>query len=70
MAADDRHIGIYHQRIGKTELLNGVLDLLVLLVPPLQLFPGIVISGPPAYEFCVFPHERGHRSSVDFTTEK
>ena len=29
-----------------------------------------LISGPPAYEFCVFSHERGHRSSVDFTTEK
>lgn len=29
-----------------------------------------LIPGPPAYEFCVFPHERGHRSSVDFTTEK
>lgn len=29
-----------------------------------------LIPGPPAYEFCVFSHERGHRSSVDFTTEK
>ena len=29
-----------------------------------------ILPGPPAYEFCVFSHERGHRSSVDFTTEK
>lgn len=29
-----------------------------------------LIPGPPAYEFCVFSHERGHRSSVDFTTKK
>ena len=29
-----------------------------------------ILPGPLAYEFCVFSHERGHRSSVDFTTEK
>ena len=29
-----------------------------------------ILPGPPAYEFCVFSHERGHRSPCDFTTEK
>ena len=29
-----------------------------------------ILLGPPAYEFCVFSHERGHRSTDDFTTEK
>lgn len=29
-----------------------------------------LIPGPPAYEFCVFSHERPHRSPCDFTTEK
>lgn len=29
-----------------------------------------ILPGPPAYEFCVFSHERGHRSPCDFTVEK
>ena len=44
VAADDRHVGIDHQRICEAELRNGVLDLLVLFIPRLQLFPGIVCS--------------------------
>ena len=58
MAADDRHIGIDHQRIGKTELFNGVLDLLVLLIPRLQLLPRIVCSR----------LEYGHRQHFQFSS--
>ena len=58
MTADDRHIGIDHQRISKTELLNGVLDLLVLLVPRLQLLPGIVCGW----------LEYGHRQHFQFSS--
>ena len=42
MSADDGHVRVHYQRVGKTELLNGVLDLLVFLVSRLQLFAGIV----------------------------
>ena len=44
MAADDRHVCIDHQRICEAELRDGVLDFLVLFIPRLQLFPGIVCS--------------------------
>ena len=44
VTTDDRHVGIDHQRICETELRDGILDLLVLFIPRLQLFPGIVCS--------------------------
>ena len=44
MATDDRHVGIDHQRICEAELRDGVFDFLVLFIPRLQLFPGIVCS--------------------------
>ena len=58
VAADDCHIGIDHQRICEPELRDGVLDLLVLFVPRLQLFPGIV-CGRLKY---------GHRQHLQFSS--
>ena len=35
MSADDRHVGVDHQRVSESELLNGIFDFLVLLIPRL-----------------------------------
>ena len=56
MATDDGHICVDHQRISKTKLLNGVLDLLVLLIPRLQFLPGII--------FCRFEYR--YRQHLQF----
>lgn len=45
VTADDCHIGIDHQRICEPELRDGVLDLLVLFIPRLQLFRGLYAAG-------------------------
>ena len=42
VAADDRHVGIHHERVGKAKFLDRVLDLFVFPVSGLQLFAGIV----------------------------
>ena len=42
VTADDRHVAVHDQRIGKAKLPDAVLDLLVLLVPLLQLLAGVV----------------------------
>ena len=58
MSADDRHVGVYDQRIGKAELLNAVLDFFVLFIPGLQLFAGIV--------FCRFEYR--YRQDFQFSS--
>ena len=58
VAADDRHVGIDHQRICEPELRDGVLDLLVLFIPRLQLLPGIVCGR----------LEYGHRQHLQFSS--
>ena len=58
VAADDCHIGIDHQRICEPELRDGVLDLLVLFIPRLQLLPGIVCGR----------LEYGHRQHLQFSS--
>ena len=44
VSPDNCHIGIDHQRIRKPKLQDGILDLLVLLIPRLQLLPGVIGS--------------------------
>ena len=58
VAADDCHVGIDHQRICEPELRDGVLDLLVLFIPRLQLLPGIVCGR----------LEYGHRQHLQFSS--
>ena len=55
--ADDRHVGIHDQRIGKAKLLDRRLDLFILLVAGLELFAGIV--------FCRFQY--GDRQHLQFS---
>ena len=57
VAADDCHICIDHQWISEPKLRDGVLDLLVLFVPRLQLLPGIVCGR----------LEYGHRQHLQFS---
>ena len=35
MSADDRHVGVDHQRVSESELFNGIFDFFVLLIPRL-----------------------------------
>ena len=58
VTTDDRHVGIDHQRICEAKLRDGVLDFLVLFIPRLQLFPGIVCSR----------LEYGHRQHLQFSS--
>ena len=58
VTTDNRHVGIDHQRICEAELRNGVLNFLVLFIPRLQLFPGIVCSR----------LEYGHRQHLQFSS--
>ena len=44
MAADNCHVGIDHQRIGKAEFLDGIQDLLVFPIALLELFARIIFS--------------------------
>ena len=43
VTADDGHVCVDHQGVGKPKLLNGVLDLLVLFIPRLQFLSGVVL---------------------------
>ena len=43
VSADNGHIAINHQRVGKTKLFNGLFDLFVFLISRLQLFPGVIL---------------------------
>ena len=42
MPADDGHVGVDYQRIGKAEFLDAVFDLFVFLVAGLQLFARVI----------------------------
>jgi hypothetical protein len=45
MSADDGHVRVHHQRVGKAELLNGILDLLVLFIPGFSFLRGLYSAG-------------------------
>lgn len=42
MSADDCHVGVDYQRIGKAEFLDAVLDLFIFLIARLQLLTRVV----------------------------